>query len=120
MVRLAAANGFSRKAYRAIQLNTNILKKQDTLYSPFRHYKDLPNQRSTSPYLPYINKNTNLILIQNGLGVLELLREEIFTDSKNRPHLFQGVISHGVYQDKAGVFNHAGWAGMENCQIALD
>lgn len=56
-------------------------------------------------------------MIQNGLGVLELLREEIFTDSKNRPHLFQGVISHGVYQDKAGVFNHAGWAGMKIAKL---
>ncbi|QHS73700.1 2-dehydropantoate 2-reductase PAN5 [Saccharomyces paradoxus] len=79
--------------------------------------KTYQTKEALAPYLPYINENTNLILIQNGLGVLELLKEEIFTDSKNRPHLFQGVISHGVYQDKAGVFNHAGWAGMKIARL---
>ncbi|CAI4039440.1 hypothetical protein SMKI_08G1060 [Saccharomyces mikatae IFO 1815] len=79
--------------------------------------KTYQTKEALAPYLPYINENTNLILIQNGLGVLELLKEEIFTDSKNRPRLFQGVISHGVYQDKAGIFNHAGWAGMKVARL---
>lgn len=79
--------------------------------------KTYQTKEALTPYLPYINENTNLILIQNGLGVLELLKEEIFTDAKNRPRLFQGVISHGVYQDKAGIFNHAGWAGMKVARL---
>ncbi|EJS43430.1 pan5p [Saccharomyces arboricola H-6] len=79
--------------------------------------KTYQTKDALAPYLPYINESTNLILIQNGLGVLELLKEEIFTDPKNRPHLFQGVISHGVYQDKGGIFNHAGWAGMKVARL---
>ena len=79
--------------------------------------KTYQTKEALAPYLPYINENTNLILIQNGLGILQLLREEIFIDSKNRPNLFQGVISHGVYQDNAGVLNHAGWAGMKIARL---
>lgn len=72
--------------------------------------KTYQTKGSLQPYLPYIDNNTNLILIQNGLGVSDVLRNEVFTDVEKRPNLFQGVIAHGCFQDKDHIFrfNHAG------------
>lgn len=75
--------------------------------------KTYQTKESLTPYLPYIDQNTNLILIQNGLGVVEVLKEEVFTDVSKRPQLFQGVISHGCFQDQGFVFNHAGSADLK-------
>lgn len=69
------------------------------------------------PYLPYINSKTNLILIQNGLGVLEVLKNEVFKSTNDRPQLFQGVISHGAFQDKGFIFNHAGFADLKIARL---
>ncbi|KAK5781659.1 hypothetical protein RI543_000844 [Arxiozyma heterogenica] len=79
--------------------------------------KTYQTKSALEPYLPYIDSNTNLILIQNGLGVLEVLREEIFLQEDNRPNLFQGVISHGVFQDKGFIFNHAGFVGIKVARL---
>ncbi|CAR27322.1 hypothetical protein ZYGR_0I05960 [Zygosaccharomyces rouxii] len=84
--------------------------------------KTYQTKDSLKPYLPYIDNNTNLILIQNGLGVLEVLRSEVFTDINKRPNLFQGVISHGCFQDKDHPFrfNHAGAADLKIARLPWD
>lgn len=84
--------------------------------------KTYQTKDSLKPYLPYIDNNTNLILIQNGLGVLEVLRNEVFTDVDKRPNLFQGVISHGCFQDKDHLFrfNHAGSADLKIARLPWD
>lgn len=69
--------------------------------------KTYQTQDAIRPYLPYIDSNTNLMLVQNGLGVLEEIKEGIFADETTRPHLFQGVISHGAFQVTEFTFNHA-------------
>ncbi|OXB41178.1 hypothetical protein B1J92_L10538g [Nakaseomyces glabratus] len=79
--------------------------------------KTYQTKEAISPYLPYIDSNTNIILIQNGLGVLEVLRDDIFKNSSQRPHLFQGVISHGIFQDEGFIYNHAGWVGMKIARL---
>lgn len=79
--------------------------------------KTYQTKAALAPFLPFIDSNTNLILIQNGLGVLEILKDDIFTDAMKRPQLFQGVISHGVYQDEGFTYNHAGWAGMKIARL---
>ncbi|AQZ11171.1 PAN5 (YHR063C) [Zygosaccharomyces parabailii] len=82
--------------------------------------KTYQTKESLVPYLPFIDQNTNLILIQNGLGVVEVLKEEVFTDVSKRPQLFQGVISHGCFQDQGFVFNHAGAADLKVSRLPWD
>lgn len=50
-----------------------------------------------TPYLSQIDKNTNILLVQNGFGVAEELCEKIFPDETTRPQLFQGVINHSGF-----------------------
>lgn len=82
--------------------------------------KTYQTKEALQPYLPFINSETNLILVQNGLGVAEVLKDEIFTDLAHRPQLFQGVISHGVYQDKDLTYNHAGQGDLKIARLPWD
>lgn len=77
--------------------------------------KTYQTKNALEPYLPYITSNTNIIMIQNGLGVLDILKNDIFTNEKIRPNIFQGVISHGAYQvtNKDFEFNWAGAVGIK-------
>lgn len=82
--------------------------------------KTYQTKDALEPYLSYINKETNLIMIQNGLGVLDVMRDEIFKSVEDRPNLFQGVISHGAFQDTGFIFNHAGFADMKIARLPWD
>lgn len=79
--------------------------------------KTYQTKEALKPYMQFIDSKTNLILIQNGLGVSEVLKEEVFTDPSKRPRLFQGVISHGVYQDEGFTYNHAGKADLKIARL---
>ncbi|CDK25986.1 unnamed protein product [Kuraishia capsulata CBS 1993] len=49
--------------------------------------------------LPAISPKTKILLIQNGMGVVEELYRRLWPDPITRPTIFQAVIGHGVYQD---------------------
>lgn len=68
-------------------------------------------------FLPYLHNDTNIIMIQNGLGVAEVLKEQVFTGSDLQSNLFQGVIGHGIFQDKEikNQYNHAGFV---DCKVS--
>lgn len=68
-------------------------------------------------FLPYLHNDTNIIVIQNGLGVAEVLKEQVFTGSDLQSNLFQGVIGHGIFQDKEikNQYNHAGFV---DCKVS--
>ena len=82
--------------------------------------KTYQTKEALAPYLGYITKDTNLIMVQNGLGVLDVLRDEIFKVPAERPQLFQGVIAHGAFQDQGFIFNHAGFADMKIARLPWD
>lgn len=101
--------------------NATVSHKIERFYSPENYPTNEPirnlivttktyqTQNAIKPFLPYIDSETNLILAQNGLGVLEEIKDGIFAPETNqdRPHLFQGVIAHGAYQSSEFTFNHA-------------
>ncbi|GMG20798.1 unnamed protein product [Ambrosiozyma monospora] len=74
-----------------------------------------------TPLLSKINNQTKILLVQNGMGVIDQLYSEVWPQLKQRPELFQGVISHGVFQDseKTNTFdyNHAGFGNLKICKL---
>ncbi|SMN18444.1 similar to Saccharomyces cerevisiae YHR063C PAN5 dehydropantoate 2-reductase, part of the pantothenic acid pathway, structurally homologous to E. coli panE [Maudiozyma saulgeensis] len=94
--------------------------KNDIIKNLIITTKTYQTKDALTPYLSYINKDTNLIMVQNGLGVLDVLRDEIFTTPNERPNLFQGVIAHGAFQDHDFIFNHAGFADMKIARLPWD
>lgn len=79
--------------------------------------KTYQTKEAMAPYMKYIHPDTNIILVQNGLGVFEVLQEEVFLDFS--PNLFQGVISHGAFHDTGFTFNHAGFADLKIARLPV-
>ncbi len=55
-----------------------------------------------------ISAETTICLMQNGVGQIDELNREVFTDAETRPTYMLGVLSHGVYLSRAFAAHHAG------------
>jgi 2-dehydropantoate 2-reductase len=51
---------------------------------------------------------TTICLMQNGMGQIEELNREVFTDPETRPTYMLGLVSHGVYLSRQFAAYHAG------------
>ena len=56
-----------------------------------------------------LNAFSTICLIQNGMGQIEQLNREVFTDPSTRPTYMVGIISHGVHLASNFVAIHAGF-----------
>lgn len=79
---------------------------------------------SLTPLLNKITEKTRVLLIQNGMGVVDELYEKVWKDIKTRPIIYQGVISHGIWQtaenNNTYNYNHAGLGDLKICRIPKD
>lgn len=85
--------------------------------------KTYQTQSALRPYLHLIDKSTNILLIQNGLGVSDELIRDVWPDESNRPTLYQGVINHGAFivpDDNEYIVAHAGFADLNIAQVSSD
>lgn len=51
---------------------------------------------------------STICFLQNGMGVIDEVNEELFPDEATRPNYMQGIISHGVHSSTAFSATHAG------------
>lgn len=56
-----------------------------------------------------LNAKSTICLIQNGMGQIEQLNSQVFTDPATRPTYMLGIISHGVHLASNFVAIHAGF-----------
>lgn len=59
--------------------------------------KTYQTRDALKPYIPFINKDTNILLVQNGLGVVDELYQHVWPEVNERPTFYQGVINHGAF-----------------------
>lgn len=55
-----------------------------------------------------VSAQTTICLMQNGLGQVEELNREVFTDPETRPTYMLGILSHGVYLSRQFLAQHTG------------
>ncbi|KAL8690601.1 MAG: hypothetical protein Q9218_003986 [Villophora microphyllina] len=55
-----------------------------------------------------LTRESAVLFIQNGMGVIEEVNEQVFPEPENRPQYMLGVISHGIYQIKPFSLAHSG------------
>lgn len=55
-----------------------------------------------------VGSQTTILFMQNGLGQIDQLNKEVFTDPATRPTYMLGIISHGCYMERAFRVVHAG------------
>ena len=51
---------------------------------------------------------STILLLQNGMGIIDELNEKLFPDEEHRPTYIIGVVSHGLYTMSPFSVNHAG------------
>lgn len=56
-----------------------------------------------------VDARTTICFMQNGLGQIDELNREVFTNPSTRPTYIQGVVSHGVYMTDPTTVVHAGF-----------
>jgi 2-dehydropantoate 2-reductase len=85
--------------------------------------KTYQTQTALKPYLHLINRSTNILLIQNGLGVSDELFRDVWPNAKERPNVYQGVINHGAFvvsDPNEYIVAHAGFADLNIAKIPRD
>ncbi|CCH45253.1 putative secreted protein [Wickerhamomyces ciferrii] len=86
--------------------------------------KTYQTEAALKDYLPYLKPTSNILLIQNGLGVADQLYENVWPDVNQRPNIYQGVISHGGFiESNTGdeyVFSHAGFGDLKLAKFPRD
>lgn len=55
-----------------------------------------------------LTPESTICFMQNGMGVADEVDRELFPDPATRPHYIQGIISHGLFQDKRFSIHHRG------------
>ncbi|ODV67975.1 2-dehydropantoate 2-reductase [Hyphopichia burtonii NRRL Y-1933] len=60
------------------------------------------------PYIGNLSSNSNVLFLQNGMGVADDLRRKFWPSSINRPNFFQIISTHGAYKALPNVVHHVG------------
>ncbi|OLL23087.1 putative 2-dehydropantoate 2-reductase, partial [Neolecta irregularis DAH-3] len=55
-----------------------------------------------------MNRDSTLVLLQNGMGILEQMQRSLFPDPTRRPNILLGVNTHGCFSEKPFSVVHAG------------
>lgn len=62
-------------------------------------------ESALEPYLKNISASTNLLLLQNGMGMPEYLTSKFWRQG-NRPNIFLAISTHGAYKSSPNEVNH--------------
>ncbi|KAL8664505.1 MAG: hypothetical protein Q9202_003055 [Teloschistes flavicans] len=55
-----------------------------------------------------LTRESAILFIQNGMGIVEEVNDQVFPEPEKRPQYMLGVISHGIYQIKPFNLAHSG------------
>ncbi|CAK9441610.1 uncharacterized protein LODBEIA_P54780 [Lodderomyces beijingensis] len=81
--------------------------KDDVIENLIVTTKAFQTQAAISPYIDRLNSESNVLLIQNGMGMVSNLTDKFWKHSLNKPRIFEGITTHGVFMGPGGIVNHA-------------
>ncbi|OBA20615.1 2-dehydropantoate 2-reductase [Metschnikowia bicuspidata var. bicuspidata NRRL YB-4993] len=70
-------------------------------------------------YLPYISQDTNILFLQNGMGVVPRLKESFWPNSWEVPKLYHAISTHGAFKTSPNVVHHVGLGNLLISQLPL-
>lgn len=65
-------------------------------------------EAAIKPYISNITPKSNILFLQNGMGMVERLTENLWPNADLRPNLFQAISTHGAYMSLPHVIHHVG------------
>ncbi|SGZ50229.1 CIC11C00000004024 [Sungouiella intermedia] len=60
------------------------------------------------PYLANISKDTNVLILQNGMGMVPALRKRFWSEPHHVPNIYQAISTHGAYKLTPTSIHHVG------------
>lgn len=58
------------------------------------------------PYLSNISKDTNVLILQNGMGMVSALKSQFWSDPHQMPSIYQAITNHGAYKLTPTTIHH--------------
>lgn len=94
----------------AEQWSKGPIKKIDNLILATKCHKSFS---ALSPFANLLHKDSNVLFIQNGMGLMDLIEEQFWPSSINpRPNFYKAIITHGAYKASPSIINHVGLGDM--------
>lgn len=69
--------------------------------------KTYQTEAALEPYVSHLTPESNIIILQNGMGMARHLCETFWPNSFNRPNIYQAISTHGAYKTAPNVVHHA-------------
>lgn len=60
------------------------------------------------PYLANISKDTNVLILQNGMGMVSALKNQFWPGPHHMPNIYQAISTHGAYKLTPTNIHHVG------------
>ncbi|KAF3986624.1 hypothetical protein FT663_04343 [Candidozyma haemuli var. vulneris] len=61
------------------------------------------------PYVPYLDESSNVLILQNGMGMAEKLKGAFWAASSSKiPTFYEAISTHGAYKPSPNIVNHVG------------
>lgn len=74
--------------------------------------KAYATKRALAPYVPQMGIHTDLVILQNGMGMAASLMNAFWPDVNKAPRIFQAVTTHGAYKATLTEIHHVGLGSM--------
>lgn len=64
-------------------------------------------ESALEPYIPHLNPQSNILILQNGMGMASHLSDRFWPTGFDRPNMFQAISTHGAYKTTPTTIHHA-------------
>jgi 2-dehydropantoate 2-reductase len=88
-------------------------KEVETIESLFVTTKAHQTLRAIHRLIPRLSKNSTIVLLQNGMGIYEILVNEVFRNPEQRPHFILASNTHGAFRKDTFHIVHAGQGAID-------
>lgn len=70
--------------------------------------KTYQTKTALEPYVQNLSSKSNILILQNGMGMAQHLTEAFWPNKANRPNIMQAISTHGAYKTSPNVIHHVG------------
>ncbi|ODV80543.1 2-dehydropantoate 2-reductase [Suhomyces tanzawaensis NRRL Y-17324] len=81
---------------------------EDTIDNLIIATKTYQTERALAPYVPHLKPTSNVLILQNGMGMASHLTNRFWPTEASRPQIFQAISTHGAYKTSPYNIHHAG------------
>ena len=83
-------------------------EQEEIIYHLIVSVKDYQTVKAIEAVAHRLTRDSSILFLQNGMGIVDEVNERLFPDEKYRPTYIVGVVSHGLYSNRPFSVVHAG------------